>query len=284
MKKIHLLCLSMILIITLVSCTQTGDKEVDDALVATQVSIMMTQSALEEAQETETSPSETPLPSSTSTVTPESATPTPTATQTPTTTASEDQSNPAVSLGEPAWTQDFNAASSPWDFDSPQATFATQDGTLTLTAKANPNWHSWYMSSPKLKNAYVEAAIQMSTCSGLDRFGLAVRSRSDGQQFYFMAITCAGQWGFFRMDPDVNIVQIRGFESAEPLDEAINKPHRLGIWMEGTDFKFYIDGKEVGSASDNTLSGEGFTGFLIAFANTPGFSVKVDQLRYWNLP
>jgi len=41
---------------------------------------------------------------------------------------------------------------------------------------------------------------------------------------------------------------------------------------------------EVGTASDSTLTGEGYTGFLIVFSNTAGFTTQVDALKYWNIP
>jgi hypothetical protein len=54
--------------------------------------------------------------------------------------------------------------------------------------------------------------------------------------------------------------------------------------MEGSDFRFFIDGEEIGVASDDTLLNEGYTGFMIAFSETPGYTVRVDQLQYWNIP
>ena len=275
-------------LILLTACNLPGNSAPTPDLIATQVSRLLTESP------TETQPpsSEAAQPTNTQTATrPEATatltqtvTETQTQTQTQSPTATKDVNDPAQWLGAPAWTQDFTAASSPWDFDSPQATFEVVNGALSLTAKNSPNWHSWYVSSPKLKNAYVEATIELSNCSGNDRFGLAVRASSDGQQFYFMGVNCTGQWGFFRMDEDVEISQIRPFQAADPLNNVTNTPHRVGIWMEGSSFTFYIDGEEVGNASDNTLSSEGFTGFLIAFTNTSGFNVRVDQLRYWNIP
>ena len=124
----------------------------------------------------------------------------------------------------------------------------------------------------------------MSACSGADRFGLAVRGSSDGQQFYFLAVTCDGRWGLFRMAENVNINTISGYQEAEPLTAGLTELHRVGIWMQGNNFTVYIDGVEVGSATDSTLTDAGYTGFLIAFANTSGFTVKVDQLKYWNVP
>ena len=279
MSKVLRFAIFILLTAALAGCNLPGQEAEPTAdLVATQVAKLLTESATEASP----LPTETQAPP-TATPTPEGPTPTTTATLTPTL----DQTDPAQQLGSPAWTQDFSSSSSAWDFDYPQATFSTANGYLNLVTKANANWHSWYVSSPKLKNAYVEATIQMANCSGQDRFGLAVRASSDGQQFYYMGLTCDGQWGFFRMHSDngnINIDEIKAYQSAEPLNNGTDKPHRVGIWMKDSSFTFYIDGQQVGTASDATLSGEGYTGFLIAYSSSPGFTTRVDELKYWNVP
>ena len=278
MKRFTQLSCLLLLAILLTGCNLPGMVSEPTAdLVATQVARLQTQNAGEEEQTV----TETIAPP-TETVSAASPTHTLTSTVTPTPTLAD--TDPAQQLGSPAWTQDFSGSTSAWDFNYPQATFETSNGSLNLITKANANWHSWYVSSPKLQNAYVEATIKMSNCSGNDRFGLAVRASSDGQQFYYMGVTCGGQWGFFRMAPDVEIYEIKGYQTAEPLSNGTNQPHRIGIWMEGSSFTFFIDGKQVGTASDSTLTGEGYTGFLIAFASAPGFTTQVDALRYWNIP
>lgn len=283
MKKFLLSTLLMILALAFTSCRVT-EEEVAEDLVATQVSIILTETALHSEAE--------PAPTATYTLAPsptepeEEATSTPTHTPTPTETATStpDQDDPAQRLGAPAWTYDFSGDTSPWDFTTTQALFKTEDGFLNMTARANPNWHNWWVSSPVLQDAYVEATIQMSDCSGADRFGLVVRGSSDGQNFYFMAVTCDGRWGFFRMAENVDINTIIGYESAEALTTGLAEPHRVGIWMRDSNFTLYINGVEVGTATDTALEDAGYTGFLIAFANTPGFTVRVDQLKYWNVP
>jgi hypothetical protein len=271
-----------IILLLLTACNMPGETDPTPDLVATQVARLLTEAPtttqMPAEEDSQPTPSAT-IPEATGTPT---NTNTPTLTHTPTDT--QDINDPAQILGAPAWTEDFSGNSSPWDFDSPQATFEVVNGALSLTAKTNPNWHSWYVSSPKLKNAYVEANVELANCSGNDRFGLAVRSNSDGQQFYFMGITCDGQWGFFQMSENVEITQISPFQDAEILQDNPNRPHRVGIWMDGSSFTFYIDGEEVGTATDDTLESEGYTGFLIAYANNSGFTVRVDQIRYWNLP
>ena len=269
----------LLLVLLLAGCNLPGKVSEPTAdLVSTQVARLQTESAVDEEGQTVT---ETLAPP---TETVAVASPTVTQTNTVTPTATLEPGDPAQQLGSPAWTQDFSGSSSAWDFDYPQATFQTSGGYLNLITKANANWHSWYVSSPKLKDAYVEATIKMSNCSGSDRFGLAVRASSDGQQFYYMGITCSGQWGFFRMAPDVEIHEIKGYQTAAPLSGGTNQPHRIGIRMDGSTFTFFIDGVDVGTASDSTLTGEGYTGFLIVFSNTASFTTQVDELKYWNIP
>lgn len=273
MKKLQILSGLFITLLILTSCNFPSQSAEPTAnIVGTQVARMLTEGATEETTPpTETSTPEIP------------AEDTPTVTVTPTETKSPD--DPALSLGSPAWTQDFGGSTSAWDNGTnAKATFETKDGFLNITATESPNWHSWYVSSPTLQNAYIEATIQMSNCSGADHFGLVLRSTSNGQQFYFMGLTCDGQWGFYRMASNVNILQIKGYQSAPQLSDGMDHPHRIGIWMDGSNFTFYINGEEVGTASDSALPNQGYTGFLIAFVNNPGFTVKVDELQYWNIP
>ncbi len=271
MKRFGYLLFLLVLAFSLTGCNLPGtSSEPTVDIVATSVARMLTEGATEGAK----SPSETVAPPTEETQPPVENSPTASPTVTITPTPTQNQNDPAQQLGSPAFTQDFSGNTSAWDFDYQQATFQTANGYLNMTAKVNPNWHSWYVSSPKLKNAYVEATILMSNCSGADHFGLAVRASSDGQQFYFMSVTCDGQWGFYRMAPDVNIYEIKPYQTATQLSNGTNNPHRVGIWMKNSNFTFYIDGEEVGTATDSTLSNEGYTGFLIAFVNNPGFTVR----------
>ena len=281
MKRAIQITSFLVLVVLLSGCNLPGKvSEPTDDLVATQVARLQTESAVDEESQTAT---ETLAPP-TETVTVASPTVTQTNTVTPTPTL--EPGDPAQQLGSPVWTQDFSGSTSAWDFDYPQATFQTSGGYLNLVTKANANWHSWYVSSPKLKDVYVEATIKMSNCSGSDRFGLAVRATGSPNydQLYYMGVTCSGQWGFFRMAPGPEIYEIKSYQDAAPLSNGMDQPHRIGIWMDGSAFTFYIDGVEVGTASDSTMTGEGYTGFLIVFSNTAGFTTQVDELKYWNIP
>jgi hypothetical protein len=86
------------------------------------------------------------------------------------------------------------------------------------------------------------------------------------------------------MSAGVDIHEIKGYQPADQLADGTDNAHRVGIWMKGSDFTFFIDGEEVGTASDSTLPDSGYTGFLIAYANNSGYTVKVDEVKYWNVP
>jgi hypothetical protein len=278
MKKMYLIILMLTLI--LAGCDTFLEVQPTEDLLATQVASILTETAMAETPP----PTETMVPSVTATTEEPSETPTESSSITATATQTVPPSDPAVLLGNPVWTYDFNGTSSPWDYESEQAIFETSNGYLNITAQANRNWHSWWVSSPKLKDAYVEITAVMNTCTGFDRFVFAVRASSTGDQFYFLDLTCDGRWGFFRMAPDVEINEIRAYQEIDVTFNSWTEPHRVGIWMEGSNFRFYIDGEEIGVASDDTLLGEGYTGFMIAFSETPGYTVRVDQLQYWNIP
>jgi hypothetical protein len=180
MKKHYFWLIFTVLAIALTSCGVRQEAQVAEDLVATQVSIILTQTAISVLAEPEPTTTPTLEPSPTEPQQEEEPTLTPTSTPTETPTTTPDQDDPAQRLGAPAWIDDFSGDSSPWDLDSPEALFQPVDGYLNLTSRAIPNYHSWWVSSPRLQNAYVETTIQMSACSGADRFGLVVRATPDG--------------------------------------------------------------------------------------------------------
>jgi len=280
MRSINKYFMMFLLILFFTGCSTRQEDQPTDDLLATEVASILTETAMNETLP----PTETMVPTITATQIEPSTTPTESPTPESTPTVTEEPSDPAILLGAPAWIYDFESASSPWDYESEQALFTTSDGYLNITARSNPNWHSWWVSSPTLKNAYVEMKMEMDACSGFDRFGFAVRGSSDGEQFYFLDLTCDRRWGFFRMAPGVEINEIKPYQEIDALKGSWSESHRVGIWMEGEKFRFFIDGEEFGVASDDELINPGYLGFMIAFAETPGYTVRVDQLQYWNIP
>jgi hypothetical protein len=58
----------------------------------------------------------------------------------------------------------------------------------------------------------------------------------------------------------------------------------LGVWLEGNTFRLYVNGVRLDEINDSQFTAEGYSGAVIAAHNTPGFTVYLDELSYWNLP
>ncbi len=276
MKKFGSYFFCMLIVFLLAACNiPRAPAQPTADLVATQVAKFLT----EQPTQTEAPPTLTPIPP---TNTPE-MTATATETATPTATETANASDPVTQLGAPAWIDDFNTAGSKWIYKDDQSNFDIKQGYLHITSMTTANWHSWYVTSPKVQNAYLEMTAEYQTCAGNDRLGLAFRS-PDGTQFYYMGVTCEGQWGFFRMTKDVTILEIKPYQPATAFKTGVGQVNRIGVWMKGSTFSFYINGIKVGEATDSTLGESGYIGFMIAHSKTNGFTVKVDQLAYWSLP
>ncbi|MCJ7696693.1 MAG: hypothetical protein MUO40_14885, partial [Anaerolineaceae bacterium] len=176
MKKQILFSISLILILSACNLPSAGDPEVD--IVGTQVAKLLT----EVQSQTISAPTGTLAAPNVETATAQEASPTPeftatsTATPTSTPTATQDLSDPAVSLGAPAWTDDFSSVTAKWEYSDTWSSFHVANGFLNIISKETPYWHSWYVTSPKIKNFYLEMSYDMPICGGTDNIGLAFRA------------------------------------------------------------------------------------------------------------
>ena len=270
--------ITIILAFFLSACNIPSGVQPTVDIIATQVARMLT----EMYTETPIAPPATDLPPTPElSVTPEfTATNTEVPTNTPTVTP--DQSDPAVSLGAPTWTEEFSSSSGKWEFSNTWSSFHVAGDYLNIIAKDTANWHSWYVTSPKIKNFYLEMTFDMPLCSGHDRVGLAFRAR-DINEFYYMGITCDGSWGFYHWTPSGDVLQILPFTQTNEFKPS-NEINRVGVKAVGSYYEFYVNGKKVGQANDSNLLDTGFIGFITAYSEVNGFTTRVDKLQYWELP
>lgn len=291
MKKFFALA-TLLLILT--SCNMPGSQTESPDLVATNVAMILTNAptATPETQPgfpviTTSTPTTfaaqesltPPIPTETlaaSTATSPSApltTPSPSATLSP--------EDPAVRFGEPDKTDEFTDSAAVWDYEDDWYRQLVNDGELQLTSKGTPWWNSWYTVSPAVKNFYLETTVSLVNCQGADRFGLVFRLNNTSQ-FYFMGLTCGGEWGFSRYTADNQVVDLRDYQTSDAI-HPVSESNRLGVLAQGNNFEFYINGVKVGTASDSAYPDAGTCGFLSMSAGTANFRTDVDKLEYWYL-
>jgi hypothetical protein len=260
--------------------------------IDTQVAIILTRAATETVEPTLV-PTLPPLtatpapPQSTSTAT---AIPTtaPTATSTPVTptqvppTPTTPATDPKLSLGKPTWTDNFQTGKSFGMMDTDETKVEALNGHLYLTAKNANGFHGWTMSIREIQNFYLEATFKTGDCSGKDRYGLVFRSPTTFDKGYFFGVTCDGNFDFRRWDTD-GFTVINDYSKSSSISTGSNQVNRLGVMAKGNNFTFYVNGNQVGSATDDTFTDSGTFGMFIASLNTENLTIEADEIAYWKL-
>jgi hypothetical protein len=232
-------------------------------------------------------PSETPLPTETleptETVEPDaSVTP-----ETPEATLSD--TDPLSYLGKVTDTDPMDSAEK-WVWPTGKDAFTNngfKNGYMWLTGmQAKPGW---VVSNTKTRDAYIEAEFKTQGCGGMDYYGLIFRVPvlRAADQGYIFAVTCDGQYRFWRWNGKEGAKGTAHFLNAWTESDAIhtgsNESNRVGVMTTGNKITLYINGERVDQFADSTHR-EGYLGVVVSSKETSNFTVRVEELHYWNNP
>jgi hypothetical protein len=200
---------------------------------------------------------------------------TPTITSTPTLSPDD----PRLKLGAPTWKEDFNKANNNfYQYENDQTRFMYDSGTLALTGK-NPNgWLGWSLTYPKPRDFYLEATFKVETCSGLDRYGLVYRA-PDFNNGYFFAFSCDGQYSLRIYNQKGSLID---WTPNPAILSGSNQVNRIGILALGDRYAFYANGKLLQETKESTFLDAGMFGGFVASTNTSNFTVRMDEIAFWN--
>jgi heat shock protein HslJ/uncharacterized protein YraI len=192
------------------------------------------------------------------------------------------EGDPALVLGPPDGTEDFNNEKNWSTFDN--ACFKTEisGGQFEMTAKGQPETVCWEVSWPQLDNFYLETTLQMpQSCEPQDRFGFLFRA-PDNNRGYLYGFNCAGQYSLSIWDGQATTVLVEPTQSEDILTTpgAVN---RMGLLVFGEDISLYANGVYLQTVTDYTYLDEGKIGYFVRAASENPFTVRYDQLRVWAL-
>ena len=205
----------------------------------------------------------------------------PFATQTPTFTPED----PRTILGPPTWIDNFDNDNNWTLFDDVCFKSEIEGGQYRMNSKTAPSATCWEVSWPKIQNFYLETTSNTTdACEGTDRYGMIFRA-PDPSQGYPFGLTCDGQYGMARWDPEEKQWDyFVDFTSSDRINAGPNQTNRIGVMAEGNRFGLYINGYLVAEVEDNTFPEEGLFGYFIGATVTEGFLVKYDEIAYWEMP
>lgn len=212
-----------------------------------------------------------------------SDTPMITATNTQAATATLLADDPSLVLGDPDWQDTFDNANNWTEFDVTFSKVDISGGYLYMTAKDKDGGSRWTVTWRKVKDYYMEVEAETpAVCAGLDRYGLLVRA-PDTSSGYILEFSCDGKYRFWKWDGSDADVFIK-WTGDSAINSGPNKVNRVGVLVEGEDYKLYANGKLLGEFSNPDYNEENRFGLVVAAKETNSITIKFDNLKYWLLP
>ena len=213
---------------------------------------------------------------------------TPQPTLTPTPTATVNNSDPRQSLGAPAW-QDTLDDGDAWGLDSTgyqddYLGIKIENSSMFLTSYQALGWHSWRLNGQRPQNFYLEATLRPQNCSGSDAYGLVFRAPDyDSGRGYYLRLRCNGQFVLSAW-PDDGMDNLSEWQTHSAFVGGANQTNRIGVLVNGSSLAVYANGTLVQTVTDSSFSDAGHIGVFISAVSTPGFTVEMSEISYWNLP
>jgi len=197
--------------------------------------------------------------------------------------------DPGIFLGEPDWQDDMEPGEYYWNLETDDYMAATyNDGALQLRALSEVM--GWRIASTQvLGDAYIEAVVEMGTCSTSDGYGLVFRvpEQVAYNQGYFFGVTCDGKYSLRVWDglsgENGQTTWLRYPKGSEYVLKGKDAENTLGVMLVDDSITLYINGELVEQFVDDTYA-EGFFGLFINRDNTENLTINVDQVSYWTNP
>jgi hypothetical protein len=232
--------------------------------------------------ETQVSPESTTASTATPTITP-TFTPTPTLTGTP--TPSLVPGDPATTLGSPTFDDRFNGTTNFYQWDNTSASYEIEQDQMVLIAKKANSYETWSLSWKEIEDFYLEATGKFGPdCSGKDRFGMIFRA-PDTSQGYIISLSCDGSYRLSKYESDEDkYTVLRTWTSTSISNPGPDATNRLGVHVQGTLIAGYVNGTKVFEVTNDTFTGKGRMGVMVAASETPGFTTYLTRVAYWDLP
>jgi hypothetical protein len=186
--------------------------------------------------------------------------------------------------GDPDWRHTFSDGNGWPLYEDDHVGFAVEDGRAQLTAFNAESWDGWMLTWPVLSDFYLEAVfVTPDDCSGLDRYGLVFRQDDPEDEFvgYLFGVSCDGRYGLRGWDGD-GFDALTSWTASSLIPDQPGQSFRLGVWAEGDTLRLYVDGRVLAEITDDSYE-EGQFGLFVAAADTPNFTVEVDEIAYWGL-
>jgi len=196
--------------------------------------------------------------------------------------------DPKLNLGQPDWIDTLTTGNSfgldPGGTTTYYTLIKVENGKLVMTRDTALVGKTWQLAYPRPKDFYLEAKFENGTCSGDDQYGLVFRADNYTDSFaYYFIITCDGHYDLLKQTTSGSALLLN-WKTSDEIHKGSNQTNILGIWADGSIIRMYANGKLLKEINDDSLLNDGHIGLFIDAKKTAGFTIKMDEISYWNLP
>ena len=214
----------------------------------------------------------------------------PTATPTATATATANQNDPAARLGSPSGSDPFDQADH-WSWPTGSDSFlsvAFDGGYMKMTGLTNlAGWRLPLVSQQT--NTYIELTANSGSCTGKDSYGIIFRVPvfKEPEQGYLYEVTCDGYFRLWKWDgkvaPNGQASILVNWKQSSAIHSGANQSNRLGVMVVDNKMTLYMNGEKIGEGLDSSYPA-GFFGAFVLSRTSDDYTVKFDQMRFWENP
>ena len=201
-------------------------------------------------------------------------------------TATQVAGDPRNNLGSPTWTDKMDNGNN-WPTGTDPAGYTDivfNDGFMELSGLQAID--GWRLTHKQFENAYLEMTVNSGACLPKDRYGLIVRvpNAAQANRGYMFVFTCDGSFAIRKWDgPSNTMSNLVNWKANAAIKKGANQVNRMGVKLDGSKLSMYANGVLVGEAEDATWSA-GVFGIFAGAHESSEYTLKVDEVSYWELP
>ena len=183
-------------------------------------------------------------------------------------------------IGSLLLTDDFSAPEV-WNVAvSNQASVSVDGNRLTIAAQPGIAPVVSFRKGQVFGDMYAEITAEPSLCQGEDDYGMAFRAPNN-IAYYRYALACNGTAGAERISLSSARVLQAPLASGDVPAGAPGQV-RLGVWVAGQDFHFFLNGRYQFSATDKSYAAGGIGVFAHAAGTSP-VTVTFSDLKVYSV-
>jgi hypothetical protein len=193
-----------------------------------------------------------------------------------------DQPPEIADLGAPTWTDSMDSRGRWYLVSTENTVFTIESGALVMKA-LKPGFDEWGVAAGADQvDFYMEVTMRTGDkCVELDRYGIIFRV-PDPSRGYVFQLSCDGRFRLYLWDGS----EYTGLQNWR-LDDAIktgpDKENRMGVMAIGEAVSLYVNDQLLGEYTIDKYD-QGRFGLVIGASETDNFEVRVETVRFWDLP